>query len=313
MKKEQNVKKKVSKKELSLLPFLIPGVVLALVFNYAPMVGLLMGFKEKLNLFIYSPLEAFIQADWTFNHYKTLFTNELFLDALSNTLLISGLKIVILFPLPILMAILITEIPMGKISKAYQMLMYLPHFLSWAVVTGIFMKVFSSQGIVNEVLMKFGVIDEASPILWYQEPSRFLSLVLFTEGWKEIGWSTIVYVSAILAIDQDMLEACKIDGANEFKKITAIILPSIVTTIATMFILRISYILDAGFAQIYTMHTVTTSNEWEILGTYIFRLGIKEGDYAFSAAVSFFNAITGLVLVLIGNLLSKKFFGKGIY
>ena len=313
MEREQNIKKKLNRKSLSLLPFLIPAVILALVFNYAPMIGLLMGFKEKLNLFVYSPLEAFFKADWTLAHYETLFSNEFFLKALGNTLLISGLKIVILFPLPILMAILITEIPMGKVSKVYQTIMYLPHFLSWAVVTGIFMKVFSSYGIVNEFLITLGIMDKSSPILWYQEPDKFLFLVLFTEGWKEIGWSTIVYISAILAIDQDMLEACKIDGANEFRKIVSLILPSIATTIATMFILRIAYMLDAGFAQIYTMHTVTTSNVWEILGTYIFRLGIKEGDYAFSAAVSFFNSVTGLGLVLIGNYFSKKFFGKGIY
>ncbi len=304
---------KKERRRLSLLPFLIPAIVLALIFCYMPMIGLLMGFKTKLNLFIYEPLEAFFNAEWTLENYRVLFSDANFLSALGNTLLISVLKIVILFPIPILFAIFLTDMGNLRMRKIFQAVVYLPHFLSWAIVAALFKKVFSSYGIVNSFLIQLGLMDAANPTLWFQDTSKFLFLVLFTEGWKEIGWSMIVYVSAILAIDQDMLEAARIDGAGKLAQMWYITLPAISTTITTMFILRISYLLDAGFDQIYALHTVTTSNRWQILGTYIFKLGIQEGDYAFSTAVSFFNSVVALLLVLAGNLITKRISGKGIY
>lgn len=309
---KKSKRRRYSAREYSLLPFLVPALIMGVIFNYIPMIGVLMGFKTKLNLFVYTPVEAFVRAEWTTEHFRQIFFNQGFVQALSNTLFISVLKIVVLFPLPILFAILITEINSKRAMRTYQTIMYLPHFLSWAVVTGIFMKLLSSDGLVNTVLINIGLMDPASPTLWFQDPSKFVGLLLFTEGWKEIGWSMIIYVSAIMAIDQDMIEAAKIDGAGKMTQIWHITLPAIKTTIITMFILRIAYLMDAGFTQIYTMHTVATSARWQILGTYIFKLGIQEGNYAFSSAMSLFNSLVGLMLVMSGNFITKRLSGKGI-
>lgn len=303
--------KRKLKKHWSTLLCLLPAIIMGIVFSYIPMVGILMAFKENLNLFSYEPLEAFFNAGWTFENFKVIFGGTEFLPILANTLFISILKIVVLFPLPIVVSILLTEIKNANVSRLYQSLMYLPHFLSWSVVTGIFSNVFAQEGLINNLFQFFGMPTE-SAVNWYTQPDKFVFLVLFTDGWKGIGWSSIVYIAAINAIGVEYYEAAKLDGAGKMSQIWFITLPQLVPTIATMLIMRICYIMDAGFDQIYTMHNAATEQEWQIIGTYIYKKGLQQGNYSFSTAVGLFNSVVALIMILAGNFISKKITGKGV-
>lgn len=312
MKSDMTIKEKM-KRYGSLMPFLLPCVVLAILFSYIPMVGILMAFKVKINTFLYQPIEAFFRAPWSMENFAKIFSDAEFMRILGNTLLISVLKIVVLFPIPVIFALLFAEIRNPTASKLMQSVMYLPYFLSWAVATGIFMNMFSSYGMVNTICIKLGLMSEASPVLWYQDSGKFIFLVLFTGGWKDIGWSMIVYVSAILSIDSTYYEAARLDGASKMQQMLRITLPLIKGTIVTMFILRVCYILDAGFDQIYTMLNSATREEWEIIGTYVYRVGLQQSDYGFSTAVGLLNSVAALAIIIAGNFIVKKISGKGIW
>ena len=312
MKTQMTLKEKM-KRYGSLMPFLLPAVILALLFSYIPMVGILMAFKSDLNLFLYEPFEAFVNAAWTLEHFATIFSSGEFLGILGTTLLISVLKIAVLFPIPILFALLFVEIKNRVASKIMQSIIYLPYFISWAVATGIFMNMFSSYGMVNTICIKLGIMNSANPVLWYQDPNKFLFLMLFTGGWKDIGWSMIVYISSILSIDSTYYEAARLDGASKMQQIFKITLPLIKGTIITMFILRICYILDAGFDQIFTMLTDGTRDRWEIIGTYVYRIGLQQNDYGFSTAVGLFNSVAALIIIMAGNFAVKRISGQGIW
>lgn len=313
MKTKMTIKEKF-KRCGSLLPFLIPAVLLAIIFSYIPMVGILMAFKSNLNLALYdSAFEAFFRATWTMDNFAKLFSSGEFLGILGTTLLISVLKIVVLFPIPIIFAVLFVEIKKRVASKVIQSIIYLPYFVSWAVATGIFMNMFSSYGMVNTICIKLGLMDANTPVRWYESPDKFLFLMLFTGGWKDIGWSMIVYISSILSIDSTYYEAARLDGATKMQQIFKITLPLIKGTIVTMFILRICYILDAGFDQIFTMLTDGTRDRWEIIGTYVYRIGLQQSEYGFSTAVGLLNSVAALIIIIAGNFTAKRVSGKGIW
>ncbi len=296
------------KKNKSLVPFVLPAIVFGVLFSYLPMVGLLIAFKDNINFIRYdNPIQAFLAADWTVKHFQKIFSDPEILKYIANTLIISVLKIVILFPLPVVLAVMITEAQNRGFSKATQMAVFLPHFLSWVVITGIFKSILALDGPVNRL---FG-----TEIFWFGEDKLFRWLVVFMSGWKEIGYSSIVYVSAILAIDPNLYEAAKLDGAGKFRQIWSITIPSILPTIITMLIIRVGYLMDAGFDQIYTMISSTTRNSGEIIGTYVYRISLGEnaGQYGLSTAVGLFNGVVALLLILITNKIAKKATGTGIY
>ena len=304
------------KRRKTLLLFVLPAVVLALIFNYLPMVGVLIAFKDNINLIRYSnPLEAFMNATWTVEHFQKIFSDPEILKYIGNTLIISVLKIVILFPLPVVLAVMITEVSSKWFSKLTQMAVFLPHFLSWVVIVGIFKSVLAIDGPVNQVLVSMGLMDANSPTYWFGTDSLFRGLVVFLSGWKEIGYSSIVYVSAIMAIDPNLYEAAKLDGAGKFRQIWSITLPGILPTIIIMLIIRVGYLMDAGFDQVYAMISSVTRNSGEIIGTYVYRISLGEnaGQYGLSTAVGLFNGIISLILILFTNWISKKTTHTGIF
>ena len=315
-KNQHNSFKSKWKKNKSLVPFVLPAIIFALIFSYLPMCGLLIAFKDNINFIRYgNPLEAFANAGWTTEHFAKIFSDPDILKYIANTLIISVLKIVILFPLPVVLAIMITEATNKLFSKCTQMAVFLPHFLSWVVVVGIFKNVLAIDGPVNTLLIKLGMMSKDSPTYWFGTDSLFRGLVVFINGWKEIGYSSIVYVSAIMAIDPHLYEAAKLDGAGKFRQIWSITLPSILPTIITMLIIRVGYLMDAGFDQIYAMISPTTRNSGEIIGTYVYRISLGEnaGQYGLSTAVGLFNGIVSLVLILATNWISKKTINAGIF
>ena len=297
----------------NLLLLTLPAVILAFVFCYIPMSGLIMAFKEEIDLTEYdTAVQSIIMTPWSgFAQFEKLFAADSdFMRILGNTLYISVLKILLVFPIPILLAIMITEVQSRPASKAIQSIIYLPHFLSWAIVASVFETfMHPNVGALNTMLHAMGLgtvnLSDAKQFPW---------LMVLTTAWKDIGWAAGAYISAVLAIDQEQFEAARIDGAGKVKQIFYITLPGIAGTVAVLFIMRIGYLMDAGFEQIYAMLTPTAESTGEIIGTYIYKLAIKNGgSYALTTAAGLFNSVVGLILVVGGNLFCKKVFKRSIW
>jgi len=299
------------KKHRSLIPFVIPAVAFAFVFCYLPMVGILIAFKDNPNFLRYEVFEAFSKSDWTMENFQKIFSDPEIMRYLRNTLIISVMKIVILFPMPVFLAVLISEVRNQGFSKIVQGIVFLPHFFSWVVIVGIFNSLFGLYGPINNI----GEILGGERIYFMGEPGWFRWLVVILSGWKEIGYSSIVYIAAISAIDPSLYEAAKLDGASKLRQIWSLTIPLIMPTIVTMLIIRIGYLMDAGFEQVYAMLNSNTRETGEIIGTYVYRLGLGAGsaDYGLSTAVGLLNGLVSLALILCANKLSKKTMGTGIW
>ena len=311
-----SVKKKMTfsakvKKYKSLIPFVIPAILFALIFCYLPMAGILIAFKDNPNFVRYDVFEAFSRSEWTMENFEKIFSDPEILRYIKNTLIISVMKIVILFPLPVVLAVMITELRSKKFSKLVQGLVFLPHFFSWVVIVGIFNNIFGMYGPINNLSEALG----GEAIYFMGEPGWFRWLVVILSGWKEIGYSSIVYIAAIMSIDPALYEAAKLDGAGKIRQIWSITIPSIMPTIIVMLIIRIGYLMDAGFEQVYAMLNSLTRETGEIIGTYVYRLGLGNaaGDYGLSTAVGLFNGVIALGLILGANYISKKKTGSGVW
>jgi putative aldouronate transport system permease protein len=293
------------KRDWQLHILLVPALLCLIIFKYTPMYGLIIAFQD-FNIFA-----GISGSDWVgLANFKKLFTSPEFLNVLRNTLLISIYKIVFLFPIPIILAVLLNEIKNTIFKKSVQTVIYLPHFLSWIIVSGLFINILSiNGGIVNNIIEKIG----GQPILFFMEPKLFRGLLVLTEGWKEVGWGTIVYLAAITGIEQEQYEAARIDGANKFQQIKSITLPGIAPTIVLMFILRLGSLLEAGTEQIMAMYNPVVYNVSDVIGTYVYRVGLGTSDYSFSTAVGLFNSVVAFILVVGGNYLCRKFLDRSIW
>ncbi len=299
----------------NLFIFFVPAIAFALVFCYVPMAGLVMAFKENPNMFGSSTaIQGILDAKWVgFANFSRIFANKEIIQALKNTLIISTLKITILFPIPIFLAIMIHEMRGRVIRKSLEITMYLPYFLSWATIGGIFIALLNKDmGLVNNVLSAFG----HERVAFITNKDTFRAVLVLSSGWKDIGWSTVTYMAAISSLDYNQVEAAKIDGASKWQQIRHITLPGILPVIAVMFVMRIGYLLNAGFEQVFIFYSPYIKDTGDILGTYTYRL-IREASmmpqYAISTAVGLFESVASLILVLGGNYFSKKFFKQGIW
>ncbi len=284
-----------------LLAFTLPGFLFFLFFSYFPMYGIIISFQDY-DVFRGVLGSAFVG----FDNFRTLFDMPDFTNALKNTIVISLLKLVIIFPATILFALLINEISTSWFKKLIQTTSYLPYFVSWVIAAGIWYKLLSIDGgVVNGLLMSLGVIDE--PFYFVAEPDAFYPLIIFTEAWKNMGFSAIIFIAALSAIDPQLYEAAKVDGANRFKQIWHISLPGIKNTIVLLFILNVSGLMRAGQDQMWTMSNVTVQSKAEILDTLVLRYLKDMGmmGYSIGTAMGIFQAFIGLVLFLSCNYLAK--------
>lgn len=221
-----------------------------------------------------------------------------------NTLAISTLNLTIGFIAPIIFALLLNEVSNTHFKKAVQTISYLPHFVSWVVVASIMFTILGNEGVLNEVLIKLGFIER--PIRFMGTGKNFWALLTFSNIWKGIGWSAIIYISAMAGVDQELYQAGAVDGLSRFGMVWHITLPSIAPTIVLLFILGIGGILNAGFEQQLLIGTPQTRDYHEVIDTYVYRYGIQLGRYSFATAVSVMKAVIGFGLVLISNTISKK-------
>jgi len=292
-------------KEWDLYLLLIPGIIFILIFKYAPMYGITIAFKD-FNIF-----KGLAESPWVgWENFERLFHSREFARVFRNTLIISLYKIVFLFPLPIILAILMNEMKNMIFKRGIQTVVYLPHFLSWVIVGGLFIDLLSTNGgIVNRIIVALG----GNQVSFFMDNSVFRSVLITSAGWKEVGWSMIIYLAAIAGIDPQLYEAAKIDGANRFRQMWHITLPGMVPIIILMFILRLGNILEAGTEQILVMYNPIVYEVSDVIGTYVYRMGLGQQDYSFSTAVGLFDSVVGLILILTGNYLSRKFTQRGIW
>ncbi|WP_429147361.1 ABC transporter permease [Anaerotaenia torta] len=293
------------KKNKELYVFLIPGILFIIAFRYIPMYGIITAFQD------YNIFQGLLKSPWIgFKHFEALMLSPAFYKVLKNTLIISFSKLTFIFPMSILIAIMINEISHPMFKKISQTILYMPHFLSWVIVTGLVVMACSpSTGIINTAVTALG----GKPISFLMDNSWFRTAVVGSEAWKEIGYSAIVFIAAITGINPELYEAAKVDGAGKIRQILHITLPGMTSIILLMFILQLGGILNANTEQILLMYNPTVYKTGDVLGTYIYRTGVSQMNYSYATAIGLFESLVGLVLVLVGNLTSKKATGRSIW
>lgn len=301
---------KYVKRHPTLYLMLLPGLVLLFFFEFLPYYGITIAFKDY-NIFEASnPLEAIAASEWVgFYHFEKLFSNSDFLRVLKNTIEINGLRIIILFPIPIIVAILLREVRNKKFANVTQTAIYIPYFFSWAIISGVFTSLLGSYGVVNTVLTSLGL----DRVQFFQDQEVFRGVLFFTDGWKSVGYNVVLFMAALVAISPDLYEAARIDGANKWQEIFHITIPGILPTIVMILIMRVGNILTKGFEQILVLYNPAVYEKADIIGTYIYRMGIGKMDFSRSAALGLFNSVVGAILVISTNYISKKLVKRSLW
>ena len=240
-----------------------------------------------------------------FKHFLAFFKSRDAMKIIRNTLVLSGLNMTVGFVMPVVLALMLDELRQGPFKKVVQTISYLPYFVFWVVVASLAISLLNSDGVVNEVLQMFGVTESAIPFL--TEGEYFWGLRTFLDIWKNLGWNTILYMSAIAGIDQSLYEAGAVDGITRWGSVKYITIPSIMPTIVLLFILGLGNFLNLGYEQNLLLGQSTTRDYWEIIDTYVYRYGIQKGRYSFSIAISLMKSVIGLVLVFVSNAVTKKY------
>ncbi len=290
------------KSEKVLYLMILPTILYFIFFRVFPI------FNMRLAFFKYSS-----RSPWTFvglKYFKMIFASPDFIQILKNTLVISFMKYILLFPAFPIFAILLNELRYKNTRKIVQVISYLPHFLSWIVIAGIWISMLSVNGGVNEILVKLGLeksIDFMTNKAWIKW------VLYFCEGWRSLGWDSIIYFTAIIAINPSLYEAAEIDGASRWQIIKNIIYPALIIPMVTMFILNLGFFLNAGFDQVLNFSNDAVLSSIDILDTYIYRIGIQSGQYSLATAVSLIKGVVGVFLVLFTHFTSKKLTGKGVW
>ncbi|UQZ34538.1 protein lplB [Paenibacillus sp. PK3_47] len=290
-------KRLLAQKHLQTMALL--GVVWMIIFNYIPMYGLIISFKD------YNIVKSIAEAPWVgLEHFREFLDDDDLPNVIKNTLGISLIKLLVGFPLPIIFALFLNEVRSLRYKKAIQTISYLPHFLSWVVLGGILATWLADVGIINNILLALNVIDK--PITYLAEPSYFWTIIITSDIWKELGWSAIIYLAAIAGVSPEMYEAATIDGAGRFQKMWYVTLPSIRSTISILFILAVSGVLNSNFDQILVLRNSLNDSASNVIDYYIYYTGIVSNRFSYSAAVTLIKAVIALILLLIANQVSKK-------
>jgi len=295
--------------------FALMGMLFLLVFNYIPMAGIVMAFKDYR---ISSNFMTIFTSKWVgLKYFREFITDLDFVTIVRNTFALSLLKIVFTFPIPILFAIMIDEVRNMALKRFSQTVSYLPHFISWVIVSGLIYTFFSTNGgVVNQLLVSAGIVKE--PILFVASPKYFWGLAVLSDAWKEFGWWSIIFLAAIASIDPTQYEAAMIDGAGRLARIRYITLPSIKGAIGIVLILSIGNLISGGvsgsnFDQSYLLGNALNNDTSLIIQKYVLQVGIVQSRYSYAAAVGLLQSILSVTLLFGGNRLSKKFLGVSLY
>lgn len=295
------LKKKIYKNRVFYY-LIIPSIIYFVIFHYIPMYGVTLAFQDY---------KLFGPNEWVgFKYFKQIFNSPYFFQVLKNTLIISSLKLIFGLPIPMILAVLINEIRKQRFKKFIQSVVYLPHLLSWVVISSIFITVLSPvDGIVNQLISFFG----GEPIPFMTSTEHFRGVLVVSEVWRSAGWDSIIYSSALLSIDPMLYEAAKVDGANRFQRIRYITLPELIKTMITLFILNMGFFLKAGFDQVFNMMNDAVLSVSDIIETYTYRVGLLQTNFSYATAVGLFQGAIGIVLIFMANKLAKKFDAPGLW
>lgn len=286
------------KKQHMLFLFLLPSVIALIIFNYIPMVGLLIAFQD------YKVQNGFFGSAFIgFEHFKQFLTDMEFYKALKNTIVISLLSILFVFPTPVILALMLDSIKKARLKRIFQTITYLPHFVSWVIVATLVYRVLDlDSGIVNQIIKFFG--NEGIPFM--RQGEYFKTILIITLIWKEIGWNSIIYLAAISGIDTELYGAAMVDGANKFKQLLYITLPGIMPTIILMFILNLGTLVHVNFEAVYNLMNPLIYFNAEVIDTYVFRTGIQLAKYSYATAIGFSQSLISVTLVFVSFKLSKR-------
>ncbi|WP_219835457.1 sugar ABC transporter permease [Paenibacillus sp. R14(2021)] len=299
------------KEQRYLLLMLLPAIVWAVLFAYLPMAGLYMAFinyQPALGNFWSNMFQGeFVGMKW----FTYFFNNGDFFIIMRNTLASTLLTLVVSFPIPIIIAIAVNEIKGAAFKKTVQTVSYLPHFISWVIAANIIVTVLSSDGIVNNVLKWLHITRDS--ILFLSEGKYFWWIVAFGNTWKEMGYSSIIYLAAISSINLDLYEAAKVDGAGRFKQIIYVTLPHLKPTIVILLIFSLGGVLNAGFDQHFLLGNGLNQDYSDVLSTYSFRYGLQNSMFSYASAVGLFNSVVAFIIIVIVNYASKKFNNQSLF
>jgi putative aldouronate transport system permease protein len=285
-------------RERELLLMIAPAIVLLLIFSYLPMYGLVISFQDlRPGLTIFN--SPWVGLKW----FDEFLNSPYFWRSLKNTFVISTLSLLIQFPLPIILALVLNEIRNKYFKRITQSISYFPYFMSTVVIVGMLYNFLSvDSGIVNTTLQEFGL----EPINFFNSEKWFIPMYIFSGVWQNLGWNAIIYLAALTTIDPTLYEAAKIDGASRIKQMRHITIPGIFTTIMILMLLNLGSILNVGFEKIVLMYNPATYNVSDVVSTYVYRIGIQSGNYSLATAVGLFNQILNFILLLVFNNLSKR-------
>ncbi len=283
----------------------LPGIIYYLVFHYAPMYGVIIAFKDyKFSLGI-------LGSHWVgWEHFDRMFRTESFLFALRNTFLISMYKLVFGFPAPIVLALLLNEVVHERFKKTIQTISYLPHFVSWVILAGLFTQILSpSQGIVNFAIRQLG----GKPVYFLADPRWFRSVLVATSIFQQIGWGSIIYIATLAGVNPEYYEAARMDGANRWQQAIHVTLPALTPVITIMLILAIGRLVNDEFDQIFNLYNPAVYSVGDVIQTYTYRAGLVDMNYSYAAAVGLFKNLFALVLIVGANGVTKRINEYGIW
>ncbi|MEK4042126.1 sugar ABC transporter permease [Paenibacillus sp. FSL H8-0048] len=284
---------------------ILPGLLYFIIFKYLPMGGLIIAFQN------YQPFQGITGSEWVgLKHFIRLFTEPTFMQLLRNTLILFAMNIVIFFPLPIIVALMLNELKGRYLKNWIQTIIYIPHFMSWVIIvsiTYVFLTV--DGGVINEMIASLG----GKKISFLTSSEWLRTIYILQIIWKELGWSTIIYLAAITVVDPQLYEASEMDGASRLRKTWHVTLPAIRPVIITLLILKIGSTLDLGFEHMYLLLNSLNRSVAEIFDTYIYTAGLKNGQLSFSTTIGLFKGVVGLILVMLSNKLAKRMGEDGVY
>lgn len=284
--------------------FLVPGLIAAVMFKLLPMSKIVIAFKN------FKPLKGIENSPWVgWANFERMFADPEVWQVIRNTLEINLLQVIFCVPLPMFLAIMLNEVTCMPVKKGVQTLIYIPHFFTWVVVYSVFFTIFGSTGMVNTIIRSLG----GKEILFFMKGGWFRFLLVISSAWKGAGWGTIVYLSAITAIDSEIYEAGIIDGASKLQQARHITIPCLLPTLVLMLTVRLGSVLSGGFDQVLAFYNPTVYKSADILGTYIYRQGIGNANFSYAAAVGLFESVVGLVFVMISNFASKRLTGRTVW
>ena len=283
----------------------IPGILYFLIFKYVPLLGSVIAF-QNYNLF-----SGFTGSPWVgLQHFEKMFAHYDFIRILNNTIILGLMDIVIAFPAPIILALLLNEVRRTYFKRTVQTIIYAPHFLSWVIISGIFIGILSpSSGFVNHMLGWFGI----EPIYFLVENAWIRPVLVGSGIWRDVGYGTIVYLAALTSINPELYEAAEVDGANRWKQTWSITIPSILPVITVLFLLKIGDFLDFGFERVFVFQNSLNLGSSEILDTFIYKAGLQQMQFSYATAMGLFKSVVGLMLLVIANSLSRRATGESLY